>query len=61
VLEDLFPRERLQAFNIGIKGFLSSTVLREHLASNFQAASQAFLLWDKAHVDDVEAQLVGHQ
>ncbi len=39
------------SLNIGRAGFLGSTVLREHKAGNFSAAAQAFLLWDKAHVD----------
>ncbi len=43
------------AFNIGNgdanSGFLSSTVLRQHKAANFAAAADAFLLWDKAHVN----------
>ena len=41
------------AFNIGRAGFLSSTVLREHRATNYVAAADGFLLWDKAHVDGV--------
>lgn len=39
------------AFNIGLGGFLGSTVLRQHKAGNFAAAADAFLMWDKAHVD----------
>jgi lysozyme len=39
------------AFNIGNSGFLGSTVLRQHKAHNFASAADAFLLWDKAHVD----------
>ncbi len=49
------------AFNIGnggispktglANGFLGSTVLRQHNLGNFQAAADAFMLWDKAHVD----------
>lgn len=38
-------------FNIGTTGFRSSTVLRQHLASNFAAAGQAFLMWDKVTID----------
>lgn len=36
------------AFNIGVGGFSSSTVLRECNANDIQAAGDAFLMWDKA-------------
>lgn len=39
------------AFNVGNGGFLGSTVLRRHKEGNFAAAADAFLMWDKAHVD----------
>lgn len=39
------------AFNIGIGGFLSSTVLRMHKAANFSAAAAAFNMWNKATID----------
>lgn len=39
------------AFNVGDYGFQSSTVLRRHKEKNFADAADAFLLWDKAHVD----------
>lgn len=39
------------AYNIGIGAFQRSTVLREHRAGNFQAAADAFLLWDKCFQD----------
>lgn len=39
------------AFNIGMAAFKRSTALREHNAGNFSGAADAFLLWDKAHVD----------
>jgi lysozyme len=39
------------AYNIGITAFKSSSVLKFHNQGNKLAASQAFLLWDKAHVD----------
>jgi lysozyme len=39
------------AFNIGAAGYRSSTVLRRHRAGAYRAAADAFLLWDKAHVD----------
>lgn len=34
-------------FNIGAGGFRGSTVLRQHLAGNLDAAADAFLMWDK--------------
>jgi len=36
------------AFNIGLGNFRKSSVLRDHNASNPKAASDAFLMWDKA-------------
>ena len=39
------------AYNIGMGGFNGSTVLRDHNAGNFAGAADAFLMWDKAHVD----------
>jgi lysozyme len=39
------------AFNIGVGAFRASSVLRRHNEANFPAAADAFLLWDKAHVD----------
>jgi lysozyme len=38
-------------FNIGSGNFQTSSVLRCHLAKDTAAAANAFLLWDKAHVD----------
>jgi len=38
-------------FNIGTGAFLGSTVLHQHKAGNFEAAADAFLLWDKAHIN----------
>ena len=35
-------------FNIGLGHFQTSTVLREHNAGNYQAAADAFLMWNKA-------------
>ena len=40
-------------YNIGSGNFASSTVLREHLAGNTQAAAAAFLLWNKATINGV--------
>jgi lysozyme len=36
------------SFNIGISALLRSTVLREHNAGHYQAAAEAFKLWNKA-------------
>lgn len=41
------------AYNIGLKGFEGSTVLRAHNRGDFQAAARAFGLWNKATVDGV--------
>jgi GH24 family phage-related lysozyme (muramidase) len=38
-------------FNIGSGNFRTSSVLRQHRAANPSAAADAFLLWDKAHVN----------
>lgn len=39
------------AYNIGVGAFRSSSVLRLHLAGNYELAATAFLLWDKDHHD----------
>lgn len=36
------------AYNIGVTAFKKSTVLRKHLAGDYQAAARAFGLWNKA-------------
>lgn len=38
-------------FNIGSGNFKSSSVLRFHLEHDYTSAADAFLLWDKAHVN----------
>jgi lysozyme len=38
-------------FNIGSGNFRSSSVLRFHLARDYTSAADAFLLWDKSHVN----------
>jgi lysozyme len=38
-------------FNIGSGNFKTSSVLRFHLARDYTSAADAFLLWDKSHVD----------
>lgn len=47
------------AYNIGLAGFKASTVLRQHNAGNHEAASRAFGLWNKAHVNGVLVSLPG--
>jgi lysozyme len=49
--DDQFAAMVSLSYNIGVGGFLGSTVLRDHKAGNFDGAGAAFLLWDKAHVD----------
>lgn len=39
------------AFNIGTGAFKGSSVLRMHRAGDHNAAANAFLMWDKAHVN----------
>jgi lysozyme len=36
------------AFNVGVAGFKKSTVIKAHNRGDFQAASRAFALWNKA-------------
>jgi lysozyme len=38
-------------FNIGSGNFRTSSVLRFHLARDYTSAADAFLLWDKSHVN----------
>jgi len=38
-------------YNIGMEGFLTSTVRRDHNSQLYSAAAGAFLLWDKKHVN----------
>jgi lysozyme len=38
-------------FNIGVANFRTSTVLRDHLGGDYGPAGDAFLLWNKAHVN----------
>ena len=39
------------AYNIGVAGFSTSTVLRQHRAGNYTAASRAFGLWNMVTVE----------
>lgn len=47
------------AYNIGMDGFRSSTVLKCHNRGDHQAASRAFGLWNKARVNGALAELPG--
>lgn len=49
--DDQFSAMASLCFNIGAGGFRGSSVLRAHRAGQFQAAADAFLSWDKAHVN----------
>lgn len=46
-------------FNIGSANFRRSTVLGRHRAGDCPAAADAFLLWNKAHVDGVLCAVAG--
>lgn len=39
------------AFNIGVGAFSHSSVLREHMAGDYNNAANSFLMWDKVHED----------
>ncbi|XAO52546.1 endolysin [Erwinia phage vEam_S_24] len=39
------------AYNVGLTNFASSSVLRNHLAGNFEAAAASFALWNKITVN----------
>jgi lysozyme len=47
------------AFNIGMKAFQGSSVLRTFRAGDFHGASKSFELWNKATVDGVKKVLPG--
>jgi lysozyme len=47
------------AYNIGMGGFKQSTVLKCHNRGDYQAASRAFGLWNKAKVNGVLTELPG--
>ena len=46
-------------YNIGAANFRTSTVLREHRAGSLPAASDAFLLWNKATIGGVLKPVAG--
>lgn len=45
--QDQFDAMVSLCYNIGIKGFRGSTVLRKHKAGDYLAAARAFLMWNK--------------
>jgi lysozyme len=47
------------AFNVGVAGFRSSSVLKAHNRGDKQAAARAFQLWNKATVGGVKKTLPG--
>lgn len=47
------------AYNIGTAGFKSSSVVKAHNKSDFQSASRAFGLWNKATVNGKKQELPG--
>lgn len=47
------------AFNVGVQGFRSSTVLKRHNEGDFQSAARAFGLWNKATVNGKKVVLPG--
>lgn len=47
------------AFNVGVQGFRSSTVLKRHNEGDFQSAARAFALWNKATVNGRKVVLPG--
>jgi len=51
--DDQFAAMVALCFNIGSANYRASTVLRQHIAGQFQAAADAFLMWNKAHVGGV--------
>jgi lysozyme len=46
-------------FNIGSANYRASTVLREHRLGDQNAAADAFLLWNKSHVNGVLREVSG--
>jgi lysozyme len=51
--DDQFAAMVSLCYNIGAGAFADSTVLREHCAAAYQAAADAFLMWNKATIDGV--------
>jgi lysozyme len=47
------------AFNVGTANFRQSTVLKEHLAGNYEKAADALLMWNKARVNGALTPVAG--
>ncbi len=47
------------AYNVGVAAFARSTVLKAHNSGDFEAASRAFGLWNKARVNGALTELKG--
>src|SRR6266436_5811493 len=47
------------AFNIGVGAFRQSSVLRLHRAMKYPAAGDAFLMWNKGHVNGELVEIPG--
>jgi lysozyme len=43
----------LFTYNVGVGAFRQSTVLVRHLAGDYEGAANAFLFWNKAHINGV--------
>lgn len=48
VTENQFSAMVSLSYNIGLTAFRRSTVLRKHLEEDYEAAANAFLMWNKA-------------
>jgi lysozyme len=57
--DDQFAAMVSLCYNIGAGAFAGSTVLREHCAAAYQAAADAFLMWNKATIDGVLKEVAG--
>jgi lysozyme len=57
--DDQFGAMVSLCFNIGAGAFAGSTVLRQHRAGAFQAAADAFLMWNKATIDGILKEVAG--
>jgi lysozyme len=47
------------AFNVGTANFRQSSLLKEHLAANYQRAADDFLMWNKARINGVLQPVTG--
>lgn len=57
--QDQFDAMVCLTFNIGAGGFISSTVLRKHLAGDYRSAAAAFGPWNKGRVGGKLVELRG--